>query len=57
MPTIYAVSDIHDCLKPFEEALELIDLKDKENQLVLCGDYMDYGTQNCVILKANSFGE
>lgn len=50
MPLIYAVSDIHACLKAFEEALELINLGDKENQLVLCGDYMDYGTQSCEVM-------
>lgn len=44
------MSDIHACMKAFEEALELIDLKDKENQLVLCGDYIDYGTQSCEVL-------
>ncbi len=50
MALIYAVSDIHACLKPFKEALELINLNDKGNQLVLCGDYMDYGTQSCEVL-------
>lgn len=49
MTYIYAVSDIHACLKPFEEMLKVIDLKEEENQLILCGDYIDYGNQSCEV--------
>ena len=40
---IYAMSDIHGCLDAFLNALSLVDLEDKNNKLVLCGDYIHGG--------------
>ena len=40
---IYAMSDIHGCLDAFLNALSLIDLEDKNNKLILCGDYIHGG--------------
>ena len=39
---IFCMSDIHGCLKNFEDALSLIDLNG-ENMLILLGDYIDGG--------------
>lgn len=50
MPYIYAVSDIHGALDVFKEALKNIDLSDKNNQLILLGDYIDRGRQSCETL-------
>jgi len=48
MASIYALSDIHGCLKALDEALVLVDLdSDRENKLIFCGDYIDYGPQSC----------
>lgn len=44
MSYIYAISDIHGNLQSLEEALGMIDLEsDKNNKLIFCGDYIDYG--------------
>ena len=40
MPYIYAISDIHGELEIFKETLALVDLNDRENKLVLLGDYI-----------------
>ena len=40
MAYIYAISDIHGELEIFEEVFKLINLIDKENKLVLLGDYI-----------------
>ena len=37
---IFAMSDIHGCLDAFFNALSLVDLEDKNNKLILCGDYI-----------------
>jgi serine/threonine protein phosphatase 1 len=51
MSLIYAISDIHGCLQPLLEALSLVDLEsDKENKLIFCGDYIDYGPNSCEVL-------
>ena len=41
---IFAMSDIHGCLDAFLDALSLVDLEDKNNKLVLCGDYIHGGS-------------
>lgn len=38
---IYAMSNIHGCMKEFEEALETVDLADGASRLILLGDYCD----------------
>lgn len=50
MGKIYAMSDIHGYLKIMEENLKRIDLDDKENQLIFCGDYIGYGPESCQTL-------
>lgn len=51
MSFIYAIGDIHGYLEPLDEALKSIDLEsDKSNQLILCGDYIDYGLDSCKTL-------
>jgi len=50
LPFIYALSDIHGCLEPFDEKLKLVDLSHKESKLILCGDYIDYGKDSCKVL-------
>ena len=41
--TIYAMSDIHGFIGPFEEALAHVNLDDGASRLVLLGDYCDRG--------------
>lgn len=40
---IYAMSDIHGCYEAFLDALNLIDLSDKNTKLILLGDYIHGG--------------
>ena len=40
---IFAMSDIHGCLDAFLDVLSIVDLEDKNNMLVLCGDYIHGG--------------
>lgn len=40
---IYAMSDIHGFIEPFEEALTHVDLSDGTSRLILLGDYCDRG--------------
>ncbi len=47
---IYAMSDIHGCMVPLEAAQERVDLTGG-NRLVLCGDYIDYGTESGQVLR------
>jgi serine/threonine protein phosphatase 1 len=44
---IYVMSDMHGCLDPLEENLLQINLKDPQNKLIFCGDYIDYGLKSC----------
>lgn len=41
--TIYAMSDIHGFIEPFEKALAHVNLSDGTSRLVLLGDYCDRG--------------
>ena len=50
MGKIYAMSDIHGYFEIMEENLKKIELDDKENQLIFCGDYIDYGPESCKVL-------
>lgn len=50
MMKIYAMSDIHGYLKPFEEKMNLVDLSG-DNKLILLGDYIDYGNQSGQVLR------
>ena len=40
---IYAMSDIHGCFEEFLDALNLVDLDDKNNMLIFLGDYIHGG--------------
>lgn len=50
MGKIYAMSDIHGYYEIMESNLEKIKLEDKDNKLILCGDYIDYGFDSCKVL-------
>lgn len=47
---IFCMSDIHGCLKEFEDALSLIDLNN-DNRLILLGDYIDGGKDSKLVLN------
>lgn len=51
MAFIYAMSDIHGEIEVFKEMLEIVDLKNKENSLMLLGDYIDHKSKNYEILS------
>lgn len=48
---IFAMSDIHGCLDAFLSALSLIDLEDKNNKLILCGDYIHGGNDSYGVVE------
>lgn len=50
MAVIYVMSDIHGFYDIMLKNLELINFSNKENKLVLCGDYLDYGPDSCKVL-------
>lgn len=50
MSYLYAMSDMHGCLKPLEEKLKFVDLTDKNSKLIFCGDYIDYGPESCKVI-------
>lgn len=43
MAKLFAISDIHGYLDEFICALSKVDLSDKNNRLILIGDYIDNG--------------
>ncbi len=49
--TIYAMSDIHGFIGPFEEALAHVDLNDSASRLVLLGDYCDRGPSSLEVYR------
>lgn len=52
MSLVFSMSDIHGHLKQLEEALLLVDLEsNRDNMLILCGDYIDYGLDSCAVLN------
>ena len=48
---IYAISDIHGYLNAFLDALKRVDLEDKDNMLILCGDYIHGGTDSYGVVE------
>lgn len=50
MSFIYAMSDIHGELDVFKEALVNVNLTNKNNKLILLGDYIDRGNKSCETL-------
>ena len=51
MAKIYAISDIHGHYNEFIKSLNKIDLSDKQSQLILLGDYIDYGSQSFQVIS------
>ena len=47
---IYAMSDIHGCLKQLKEKMDLVDLEGN-NKLLFLGDYIDYGSESGPVLR------
>ena len=47
---IYGMSDIHGCLDELEAKMKFVDL-DGDNQLILLGDYIDYGWKSRQVLE------
>lgn len=50
MGRIYAMSDIHGYYDSMEKNLGKIDLENKENKLIFCGDYIGYGPESSKVL-------
>lgn len=50
MSLIYAMSDIHGHLDIFKSTLKNVYLKEKNNKLILLGDYIDRGDKSCETL-------
>lgn len=51
MPSIYSISDIHGCYEAMIETLSLVDLdSNKNNKLILLGDYVDRGENSYKVL-------
>lgn len=51
MAKIYAISDIHGYLDEFIDALNKVNLNDKDNRLFLLGDYLDNGLQSFQVIS------
>ncbi|WP_261116806.1 metallophosphoesterase [Streptococcus mitis] len=51
MAKIYAISDIHGYLDEFINALNKVELSDKDNRLILLGDYIDNGSKSFQVLS------
>ena len=51
MAKIYAISDIHGYLDEFINALNKVELSDKDNRLILLGDYIDNGSQSFQVIS------
>lgn len=47
---IYAMSDIHGCLKELQKQMEWVDLGG-DNRIVFLGDYIDYGNSSYQVLQ------
>lgn len=47
---IYAMSDIHGCLKELQKQMEWVDLSG-DNRIVFLGDYIDYGDSSYQVLQ------
>ena len=51
MAKLFAISDIHGHLDEFLFALSKVDLSDKNNRLILIGDYIDNGHQSFQVIS------
>ena len=51
MAKLFAISDIHGHLDEFISALSKVDLSDKNNRLILIGDYIDNGLQSFQVIS------
>ncbi|MGG6800401.1 UNVERIFIED_CONTAM: metallophosphoesterase [Streptococcus canis] len=51
MAKYYSMSDIHGHFNEFVESLSKIDLSDKDNRLILLGDYIDNGSQSFQVIS------
>lgn len=51
MAKLFAISDIHGYLDEFICALSKVDLSDKNNRLILIGDYIDNGLQSFQVIS------
>ena len=51
MAKLFAISDIHGYLDEFRNALSKVDLSDKNNRLILIGDYIDNGLQSFQVIS------
>ena len=51
MAKLFAISDIHGYLDEFISALSKVDLSDKNNRLILIGDYIDNGLQSFQVIS------
>ena len=47
---IYAMSDIHGCLRELKDKMDQVDLQG-DNRLIFLGDYMDYGINSFKVLQ------
>lgn len=47
---IYAMSDIHGCIRDLKRSMEKIDLR-SGNRIIFLGDYIDYGEASCQVLQ------
>ncbi|MCR5511097.1 MAG: metallophosphoesterase [Lachnospiraceae bacterium] len=47
---IYAISDIHGCLKELKDRMESVDLSG-DDRIFFLGDYIDYGPESCQVLR------
>lgn len=51
MSIVYSISDIHGFYESMIDSLSLVDLdSDKNNKLILLGDYVDRGKESCQVL-------
>lgn len=51
MAKLFAISDIHGYLDEFISSLSKVDLSDKNNRLILIGDYIDNGLQSFQVIS------
>ncbi len=51
MAKLYAISDIHGYLDEFRDALNKVNLNDKDNRLFLLGDYLYNGLQSFQVIS------
>ena len=51
MAKLYAISDIHGYLDEFRDALNKVNLNDKDNRLFILGDYLDNGLQSFQVIS------